>query len=277
MATQGEDGARSTSIAAKHRAAALVHAGIPLGFERFRAAIAPEAAVDELHTDDLYLALACIDGDPLAIQVLERDVMTQVRPSVERACRDGGTMAADDVMQWTREKLLVGKDGEPPKLAQYTGRGGLVGWVRVVAVREALQDRRKAKRERVRDDAALLEDGGPTEVGAELKLLRDRYAASFRMAVQQALRRLSAEQRSLLRFHTHDGLTIDELAPMLGVHRATAARRIEKARADALEHTRSILRELHGLSDSEARSLCMVLGREVDVSIKRALSDEAVP
>jgi RNA polymerase sigma-70 factor, ECF subfamily len=276
MAGPVETSSRTTSIAAKHREAASFHSGISLTIERFEGAIDAEAILDELHTNDLYLALACIDGNPLAVQVLERDVMTPVRPSVERACRDG-SVSPEDVMQWTREKLLVGSDGDPPKLAQYTGRGALLGWVRVVAVREALQDRRKSKRERARDDAALLEGGAPAEVGAELTLLRDRYAASFRTAVQQALRRLSSEQRSLLRFHTHDGLTIDELAPMLGVHRATAARRLEKARADALDHTRAILREAHGLSESEARSLCLVLGREVDVSIKRALSDEAMP
>jgi len=266
---------RTSAIAAKHREAASFHSGIVVSLERFETAVDPAVAnVDELHTTDLYLALACIDGNVLAVQVLERDVISPVRPSVERACRDG-SVSTEDVMQWTREKLLVGTEGEKPKLAQYTGRGALVGWVRVVAVREALQDRRKSKRERARDDAALLE-GATAEVSAELVLLRERYADSFRSAVQQALRKLTAEQRSLLRFHTHDGLTIDELAPMLGVHRATAARRLEKARADALDYTREILRDTHGLSESEARSLCIVLGREVDVSIKRALSDEAI-
>lgn len=179
-------------------------------------------------------------------------------------------------MQWTLEKLLVGVgDGTPPKLAQYTGRGPLLGWLRVIAVREALQDRRKSRRERVRDDAAML-DGGPTSVAVEIALLRERFGASFRESVHAAIRRLTPEQRTLLRFHTRDGLTIDQLAPMLGVHRATAARRLEKARADALAHTRAILREKHGLSESEARSLCIALASQVDISIGKALSEDAL-
>lgn len=265
------------SLEAMHAEASSLWTEVHVTFEAFTAAIARAEASGiartEIHANDLYLALGCLAGQPRAVVTFEREIMSAVRPSVERASRDGA-VSPEDVMQWTREKLLVGSEEDRPKLEQYTGKGPLVGWVRVVAVREALQDRRKSKRQRARDDTSLL-DGGPPVVGMEVSLLRERYAASFKTAVQDALRRLTPEQRSLLRFHTHDGLTIDELAPMLGIHRATAARRLERARADALEHTRTILRDTHGLSDSEARSLCIVLGREVDVSIKRALSDEA--
>jgi RNA polymerase sigma-70 factor (ECF subfamily) len=76
--------------------------------------------------------------------------------------------------------------------------------------------------------------------------------------------------------HARDGLSIDRIAPMLGIHRATAARRLERARADALDAARAILQE-GGLSASEARSLCIALAPEVDVSIARALADDGVP
>lgn len=270
--------ATPSEISEKHREAARIRGPLAVPLDRFAAAV--EAAlgsgvesVADIQTGDLYLALACLAGDARAIGLFEAEILKAVRPSVERACRDGDA-SPDDVMQWTREKLLVGSSEDEPKLRQYLGKGALVGWVRVVAVREALMDRRKSRRERARDDAALL-DGGPPALSMELTVLRDRYAASFQVAVKEALRRLSAEQRSLLRFHTHDGLTIDQLAPMLGIHRATVARRLERARADALDHTREILRVEHGLSESEAKSLCLVLAREVDISIGRALSSGA--
>jgi RNA polymerase sigma-70 factor (ECF subfamily) len=263
-------------VAEKHADAAAAWPGVALPFAVFDRALREALAagtvdVDDVHTRDLYLALACLAADPRAIAALDRHVIAPIKPSVERACRDG-LASSDDVLQWTREKLLLGGDGGP-KLGQYAGRGPLVGWVRVVAVREALQDRRRSKRERARDDAAVL-DGGPPATGMEVVLLRQRYAASFREAVQASLRRLSPEQRTLLRLHTHERLTIDELAPILGVHRATAARRLDMARADALLHTRAILRERHGLSDSEVGSVCAALAGEVDVSIGRALAGE---
>jgi RNA polymerase sigma-70 factor (ECF subfamily) len=148
----------------------------------------------------------------------------------------------------------------------------LLGWLRVVAVREALQARRRTRREDLHDDVAIFQGSG-AEANIEITLMRQRYASSFREAVEGALRCLTPEQRSLLRFHTRDGLTIDQLAPILGVHRATAARRLEKARTEVFERTRRLLREQHGLTESEARSLCRALADEVDVSIARALDD----
>lgn len=227
--------------------------------------------LDAIHAADLWLALGCLAHDARAVAALERDVIARVRPAVERVSGKG--ISADDMLQSTREKLLVAADGATPKLAQYTGKGPLVGWVRVVAVREALYAQRNKRHDGPVDDAVLLAtpDGG----AIELEVLRARHAEAFRAAVQEALRRLTSEQRALLRYHTRDGLTIDQLAPMLGVHRATAARRLEKARTDALEHTRAILREKAGLSESEAKSLCVALANEVDVSIGRALAETA--
>lgn len=227
--------------------------------------------LETIHANDLYLAAGCLGGDPAAVAALEHDVMGAVRGSIVRACRPNGN--ADDVAQTTLSKLLVGPP--EPKLAQYTGKGPIVGWVRVVAVREALQAQRRTNKE-VLTGEDLIGGRGNTAASIEMKMLRDLHGPSFGKAVQDAMQRLTPEQRALLRFSVRDGLTLDQIAPMLGVHRATAARRLEKARTDALAYTQAILRERHGLSESEAKSLCLALGREVDVSLGRALSDEAM-
>jgi RNA polymerase sigma-70 factor (ECF subfamily) len=258
-----------------HRGAAAAWPGVEVSLDRFGqavdAAVADGASVGDLHANDLYLAVACLEAQPRALAILESDIMKAVRPSVERACRDG-SVSPDDVMQGTLEKLLVaGK--EAPRLTQYSGRGSLVGWVRVVAVREALQDRRRESRQRVHEDAAMI-GGGGSSPPPELTLLRDRHQGAFRDAVKKAIAQLDAEQRAILRLSALEGLSIDQLAPLLGVHRATVARRLEKARAAALEHTQAILRRDHGLTESEARSLCAALSSEVDVSIVVALGAE---
>jgi len=242
--------------------------------ERFRevlaTALAASAArsVKTLHASDLYLVAACLDGDARAVEVLRRDVVEATREAVKRAARV--KTSADDAVQATLAKLLVGPP--EPKLRQYTGKGPLVAWTRVIAVREALQLDRRTKREVV-TDADLA--GMTSAASVELGLVRELHGPAFGAALQQAIARLSPEQRTLLRFHVKDGLTIDQLAPMLGIHRATAARRLERARADVLAHTQDVLREQHGLSDSEVRSLCIALAGEVDISVGRALGDEA--
>jgi RNA polymerase sigma-70 factor (ECF subfamily) len=262
------------SLEALHAAGAAAWPDVDLPLERFRAAVeaALEAgsSLESLHATELYLAAGCLAGDRAAIAAFERDVMGAVRPSVERACRGGAN--ADDIVQGTLAKLLAGPP--EPKLAQYTGKGSLVGWVRVVAVREALQARRRSKKEIVSDEAVVV-GSAPTVASLEMRMLKEMHGPAFGRAVQDAMRRLTVEQRALLRFHVRDGLGIDQIAPMLGIHRATAARRLEKARADVLEHVQAILRERHGLSESEVKSLCAALGNEVDVSLGRALADEA--
>ena len=50
-----------------------------------------------------------------------------------------------------------------------------------------------------------------------------------RGAVREAVRRLDRADRHLLREHLLNGLTIDQLGAVLGIHRATAARRIARA------------------------------------------------
>jgi RNA polymerase sigma-70 factor (ECF subfamily) len=262
------------ALEAMHREAESAWPRVSVPFERFaeavRAAVASGVDPAELHAKDLYLAVACLAGEATAVNLLEREVIRAVRPSVERACRDG-SVAPDDALQTTLERLLVPADGEPPKLSLYTGRGPLVGWVRVVAVREALQGRRRSQRQRAREDSAADDEAALGPVPIELKLLRARHDAAFGAAVKKAFSELTAEQRMLLRFSALEGLTIDEMAPLVGVHRATVARRLERARAEVFERTRAILRADHGLSESEARSLCLALASEVDVSLARAL------
>jgi RNA polymerase sigma-70 factor (ECF subfamily) len=256
--------------------AAAAWPGVHVPEARFIAALTAALADDQttiesVHARDLYLALGCLDGQTEALAAFHHHVALVIRPSIARASTDG--VDPDDALQTMLEKLLV---GPTPKLAQYMGRGPLVGWVRVVAVRQALEARRSQRRERVHDDSRLVDDAAPIP-SADVALLRARHGPAFKTAVTEAIQRLTAEQRTILRMNVTDGLSIDRIAPMLGVHRATAARRLEKARTDALEHARAILHDRDGLTESEAASLCVALASEVDVSIGRALRESVAP
>lgn len=260
--------AKQNSLEDLHREAEARWPGVSLELDSFSRLVS--AAPDATHASDLYLAAACLAKNPRAIEVFEREIIQAVRTSVRRACRKNG-VSEEDVLQITKSKLLAGPP--EPKLAQYTGKGPLLGWVRVVAVREALQAARKTRRERPSDDGLLI--GAVTSTSSvEFGMLKDLHGKHFAEAVREAMRRLTPDQRAVLRFHLRDGLSIDQIAPMLGVHRATAARRLERAREDVLAHTQEVLRERHGLTQSEVKSLCVALGREVDISLERALDDE---
>src|SRR5579862_8665143 len=89
---------------------------------------------------DLYLACACVERVPGALEAFDRTHLAQVGTYLTRY-RPAPELV-DDVRQEVRDKLYVGRDGAAPRIAEYDGRGALASWVRVVALRAAIDLRR---------------------------------------------------------------------------------------------------------------------------------------
>lgn len=218
---------------------------------------------------DLFLACGCITGDPAAIAAFERELT----PIIDKAVASFGAQAAEEVRQGLRASLLVDHRGRGPLLQEYRGEGALRRWLRVVAVREATRLYHLVKREGPSEDDALFDSlVGPGDAGAEL-VGRDA-AQKFRAAFSTALAELPPRERTALRLHVVDGLTIDQIAPAFDVHRATVARWIGAARDTALAETRRhLMREL-GLGAGEADSLIRAAQSKVDLSLERLLASK---
>ena len=223
------------------------------------------------HAADLRLAMAALRGHPRALVELEANFF----PAAARAAaRVLGRSAADDLAQYLRAKLLVADAGAVPKLAEYSGRGPLAGWLRVVAVRAALDERRRANPAEPRDlvDDATFETLLPGS-DPELRHLRERYAPEFAVAVRAAVRALTKKQRTLLRLHVLDGLSIDQLGAVHGVHRATVARWIASAREELQRETERLLLERLRITPSELKSLAALVRSQLDVSLAGLLKE----
>src|SRR5690606_22833013 len=136
----------------------------------------------------------------------------------------------------------------PPRIAGYRGKGRLTSWLRVAAIRIALD--LQASR-----PSAPLADDDLVERDPELDYLRERYRDAFREAFTAALDELEGRERTVLRMHLLDGLGIDRIGQLYEVHRATAARWLERARSELFEATRRRLRESLGVSASEFASI----------------------
>lgn len=104
-------------------------------------------ALATVHGSDLYLACAVCQRDRAAIAYFEEHFMARVPDYVLRV--RVGRDVVDEVQQKLREQLLMGSEGKPPKLAEYSGKGALGGWLRVTAVRTALNHLRAAGRKSV--------------------------------------------------------------------------------------------------------------------------------
>jgi len=227
-------------------------------------------ALEVLHRDDLYLACGCAEGDAAALDGFERHCGGAISQALVAT---GATLAERaDLGQVIRQRLLVEPaDGGPPRIATYSARGALRAWVRVVATRETARMLPLARREVTSGDdelARLIAPDDDPEIGYLKRLYRDE----FKLAFQAAVADLDDRARLMLRQHTLDGLGIDRLAALHGVHRATAARWIEAARDAILAGTqRQLIRRLH-LSRTELDSVIRLIRSQLNVSLPRILT-----
>jgi len=236
---------------------------IQLGDADFAAWLAERIGGDvvELRLQDLFLCCACLRGDRAALHAFESEVLSQVPRWLERF--DGAS--ADEVQQALREKLLM---GEHPHLLDYGGRGALDRWVRVAATRTTINRRRRAKP--VRPDALddLLASPDPE---IDFVKLHDREV--LRGVLRDAIRALPARELGLFRLHYLEGVSLNKLAELEHVHRATAARWLAGARAAVFERTHALLRERLKLSPEEGASLIRLVRSRLELSLRSALRD----
>jgi RNA polymerase sigma-70 factor (ECF subfamily) len=223
----------------------------------------PPPSLDDLaalRCDELLLARACLDRDPQALAVLEAEVLSLVPRWLARL--EGA--AADDVRQELRQRLLLGDD---PLAARFEGRRPLQAWLRVVATRLAIDLHRARKPP---GDADALEElwSAPDPELDAVKLLD---LSALRGLIHDALGALPARERSLLRLHYLEGLSLERLAVIERVHRATVARRLAEARAAVLERVRRLLSERFQLSSEDGDSLLRFVRSRLDLSFSRAL------
>ena len=226
---------------------------------------------DEIRTDDLALAAACAAGDAAAIATVEERYFTDLDRALARF--DGGAPLVEEVKQRLRQKLFVG-DGEGPKILTYSGRGDLGRWIRVAATREAIGLLRKGKKEIPVEEAALANALADSGGDLELAYLKSLYRGEFKIAFQQAVEALDPKERTVLKYHVLDGLKIDEIGAVYGVHRATVARWIAAVRDTLLIQTRRILMDKIEVNRAEFDSIMRLIESQLDVSLSRLLRDE---
>ncbi|HEU0032760.1 MAG TPA: hypothetical protein VFQ53_19145 [Kofleriaceae bacterium] len=230
----------------------------------------PSAWLPSRNLPDLHLACAILDRQPAALAQFEHRIVPELHAAAARILKDADLAA--EVVAAVREKLLVGTDERGPRIADYGGHGDLVVWTRVIAIRDALTQLRKAKRSVPADDH-LWELAAPS-VDPSTALAKQQSAHLIKAAFHDGLAALTPRQRNLLRQHLLDGLTIDELGAMYRVHRVTAARWLAAARTDLWAHTRKQLRQTLGLSDSAIGTMLDEIRSTLDLSIERALATQ---
>jgi RNA polymerase sigma-70 factor (ECF subfamily) len=227
------------------------------------------------HEDDLELAFACALGNDAALREFEARYAREIPAALSRLRADAATI--DEVHQLVREKLFVARPGATPKIADYTGKGSLLAWLRAVVVRTALDQKRKQARAPGSPTASGSTDDDPLMAvtsasdDPELEHVRARYQGPFKQAFADALGALEPEDRNVLRLFVVDGLNIEKIGALYGVHRSTVARWIAHARESLVAETRRLLSERLHVDTQEFESLTRLCRSRLDLSLHRVL------
>lgn len=269
----GSDSDLEQVLSEQYREAATAWPTFTLSRERYAEHVAmrvsarsdepAERVIRTMPAADLYLAAACNDGDPAALAAF-RDAMV---PAMRQVLGKIGMPAAeiDEAIQHVLVMVFVG-DGRPPQIAEYGGRGTLRSWLRTIAVRTA-------RRQLGLDATAASGDDEIDELpaavaGPELEMLRTRYRDQVKQAFAAAFAALGERERNVLRQYYIDGLTIDQLAALYQVNRATTARWVAGARLSVVANTREHLVDKLGIAAGEADSIIRLVRSQLDVSVR---------
>jgi RNA polymerase sigma-70 factor, ECF subfamily len=244
--------------------------------------------IDELQADDLCLIIACECGDEKAWSDLVERFSATVRSAARSASANED--AAEDLAQsiWAElYGLRARKDGKPAsKLAYYSGRGSLAGWLRAVVAQLAVDTFRKQSKlvqteedtdlDRLARDAQIT-DGRAVISGVPTpeESISNRFAQTdLQQALNNAVQELGAEDRLLVKLYYFDNLRLREAGVVLGVHEATASRRLSRIQTDLRKRVTKILVDERGWTPNETEKAFAEVAQHLDTDLEALLSKE---
>ncbi|MBZ5574440.1 MAG: sigma-70 family RNA polymerase sigma factor [Acidobacteriia bacterium] len=223
-----------------------------------------------LRVEELALARACAAGHDRAWEVFLtrfREKLYDIAGYIARessAARElADSLYADLYGTATRDGQRVSK------LASYTGRGSLEGWLRTVLAQEFVNRYRRQRRLVSLDEES--EEG--TQFAApspEPVTAADPRVAG---ATDDALSELAPEDRFILASYYLDSRTLAQIARTLGVHESTISRKLDKMAKSLRKRILSGLGR-RGMSRRQAQEALEVDVRDLGLDIRSRLVQE---
>jgi RNA polymerase sigma-70 factor (ECF subfamily) len=224
-----------------------------------------------LRVEELALARACAAGHNSAWEIFLTRYREKLYQSALRIAREDS--AARDLADTLYAELYgtTAREGERvSKLASFTGRGSLEGWLRTVLAQEFVNRYRRTKRLVSLDEES--EDG--SQFAAPEPEPVTSADSRLESSTHAALASLPSEDRMVLAAYYLDGRTLAEIARMLGVHESTISRKVDKL---AKSLRKKILAGMvqQGMARRQAEEALEVDVRDLRLDIRRSLAQES--
>jgi len=226
-----------------------------------------------LRVDELALARACAGGNNSAWEIFLTRFREKLYLAALRIAREDS--AARDLADTLYADLygISTRDGQRvSKLASYTGRGSLEGWLRTVIAQEYVNRYRRTKR------LVSLEEESEEGLQFPAPEAQPSPIADSRLeqATDEVFAQLSPEDRAVLAAYYLDGRTLAEIARMLGVHESTISRKLDKLAKSLRKQVLAGLTR-RGMSRRQAEEALEVDVRDLKLDIRRSLAQDSPP
>jgi RNA polymerase sigma-70 factor (ECF subfamily) len=223
-----------------------------------------------LRVEELALARACSAGSDPAWELFLTRYREKLYQSALRIAREDS--AARDLADSLYAELYgTTMRGEQriSKLASFTGRGSLEGWLRTVLAQEFVNRYRRTRRLVSLDE----ENEEGIQFGAPEAEPVPAADSRLESATDAALAALASEDRLVLAAYYLDGRTLAEVARMLGVHESTISRRVDKlAKSLRKKILAGMVRQ--GMARRQAEEALEVDVRDLRIDIRASLTQE---
>ena len=249
--------------------------------DEVRAKYLPDSATAEqvsdfcsgLRLEDLVLARACAAGNETAWEIFLTRFREKLFDIASYIAKESS--AARDLADSVYADLYgtTSRDGKRVcKLASYSGRGSLEGWLRTVLAQEYVNRYRRGRR--------LVSLDEESEEGMQFAAAETQASmavdARVESATDEALAALDPEGRFMLASYYLDERTLAEIAAALGVHESTISRKLNKLAKCLRKRIVAILVE-KGMSRQQAEEAMQVDVRDLQLNLRQRLSQETAP
>jgi len=225
-----------------------------------------------LKAEELGLAQACAAGNEIGWEVFltryraklyETALSITHEDASARELADG--IYADLYGTSTRDGQRVSK------LASYTGRGSLEGWLRTVLAQEFVNRYRRGKR------LVSLEEENEKGQQFEARPAEQSFNIDSRLeeAIGEALAAVTPEDRFILSSYFLDQRTLAEIARILRVHESTISRKLDRITQGIRKNMKAGLRR-RGMTHAQAEEAFSEIDvRDLQVNLRDRLSQES--
>jgi RNA polymerase sigma-70 factor (ECF subfamily) len=233
-----------------------------------------------IRASELCLAIACERGAEDAWRDFEAEYRHGMHAAARALTKDEAE--AEELVQSVYGELYgVRMDGERrlSKLAHYSGRGSLGGWLRAVVYQSFIDRKRQSARfEQVEeveefDRLAARAEVSLSSAGARPdEIEEERLRRATEEAMGQAFASLETRERLLLDYYYFDELTLREIGALMGVHEATISRWLARVQRQVRRKTEEILQQNYGLRRAEIAE-CLHLAARSEVDVRKLISE----